>query len=85
MASYSCSTKYTRLASIRYQHLSLENLSNTVHGQPCEHIIYLNIMFSQENCVSHTSDMCELQGLAGCVVEPLVYTRCSGRFSPKVM
>ena len=35
--------------------------------------------------MSHTSDMCDAHGLTGCVVEPLVYTLCGGRVSPKVM
>jgi hypothetical protein len=57
----------------------------TPFSQPCVHVNYLNIMLSQENWVSHTSDMCELHGLTGCVVEPLAYTLCGGRVSPKLM
>lgn len=35
--------------------------------------------------MSHTSDVCELHGLTGCDVEPLVYILCGGRIFPKVM
>lgn len=37
--------------------LSLENLFNIIHGQPCVHVNYVSIIFLQATCTSHTSDV----------------------------